>query len=244
MKFYLITRPESPRYGDAIARLTKSLNGLNHQIELVPAVFPVLGDSHDFHQDLFRQRYGRAARLGEIGCLCSHKLAARAVAQNAEPWGVVLEDDFEFTEDACHFFSRDLVFEPGPTILLLGHSRTVPRNLWVQRLKEPLQNRRRLNGCEFGQNSRVNRCGTVGYMINRSAAKTFSELPNYFVADDFQILQNVGIAVLHPARPLVYEQAQSASTVGNVPEVRHDLFSPNFIRELGVITKEVLKRWV
>lgn len=59
---------------------------------------------------------------GEFGCACSHVKAWRMLAESAEPWGAVFEDDVQLSEhleDAIH--SSAFLLEDGrPTLVLLS----------------------------------------------------------------------------------------------------------------------------
>lgn len=199
-------------------------------------------ESLDFREDLFRLVYGRECRLGEIGCSLSHHYLAREHTASDSEWLCVLEDDAIVKP---HFYKLldniDNTNFSEPTIILLGHSKTREQDVFIQRLKQPINNKIKIGEFEFGY-SRVNFCGTVGYLINRAAAEIISGRKEIFwLADDFNIISNMGIKVLHPRIPLVYENLDFESSTGNEITYYHSI-KEHFIHNLYVIFKVQIKR--
>lgn len=230
LPIYIIGEPNSER----THLIDAQLNSLNISYELRPSVFPKTYEDVGFKPYLFRERYGREAKISEAGVLEAHKAILRSV--NSE-WAVILEDDAELEPSAAEFLSSVLPTLEEPTLVLLGHSRTIKKNLWFQRLKQPLANPISLGKKKFGNNPSITKCGTVGYMINRSAAQLWASSDNYYVIDDFDIPKNIGINVLHPFRPIVYERQGLSSLTGNAIFIQHAFLSRRWLYELSALFK-------
>lgn len=175
-----------------------------------------------FDSKVFKLVYGREPRNGEIGCALSHYYTAKQHVDITGEWSLVLEDDAIFENDLLNF-KDTCPCVAKPTILVLGHSKTKKKNLCIQRLIQPLKNTYTLNNVEFGH-SDVNFCGTVGYMANRAASQLIANNDSIFwLADDWRVIKNMGIDVVHIKEPLVYEDFDGVSTTGNKVVVEHDI---------------------
>jgi glycosyl transferase, family 25 len=194
---------------------------LNSDIEIFDAIEDDL--SAIFDKDTFRLIYGRDARKGEIGCTLSHYyLALNHAVNTKDEWSLILEDDAVF-DDELFEFKNNCNTISSPTILVLGHSKTKKRNLFIQRLIQPLTNLITIRGFEFGT-ANVNYCGTVAYMSNKAASKILSaQKLMFWLADDWNIIKNMGINILHIKKPLVYEDFDGLSSTGNKVVVEHDV---------------------
>lgn len=241
MKLYLIASRNSERYERAVLAIEELGRKLGLDYEIVEAEFPSAVPT-DFSIDLFQQRYGRPPRLGEVGCLLSHRKAHHLLVNSNEGSAIVLEDDFWFRGDAQYLRMIESVLQSRATIALLGHSRTDPRFLVIQRLKQPLFSTIDVSGFVLGNNVRINYCGTVAYFINREAALISIELQQYFVADDFSIYRNSGVRVLHPSKPDFYEIHGYSSSTKNHIIVLHNLFTRHFFNEIYQIAIGIVDR--
>ena len=192
-----------------------------------------------FITNISRSIYGRDLRRGEIGCTISHHLLIKKFSMSADEWSVVCEDDALVTKEIDRILiCIEKIKIDQPTVLLLGHSKTIPDNMVFQRLKHPLGNKIVLCDYEFGMNKWVSGCGvgTLSYVINRSAAEILSQhVKAYWVADDWKLIQNMGINVYHPIYPFVWEKLSSSSTTGNSNRPHHNLFSSRFFREVAEV---------
>ncbi|MFB2651854.1 glycosyltransferase family 25 protein [Shewanella seohaensis] len=175
-----------------------------------------------FNTKVFKLIYGREPRNGEIGCALSHYYIAKQHVETPVEWSLVLEDDAIFECDLLNF-KNTCPLVAKPTILVLGHSKTKKKNLFVQRLIQPLRNPYKLNSIEFGH-SDINFCGTVGYMANRAASELIAKNDSIFwLADDWRVIRNMGVDVVHIKEPLVYEDFDGVSSTGNKVIVEHDI---------------------
>ncbi|MDW2326722.1 MULTISPECIES: glycosyltransferase family 25 protein [Vibrio] len=202
----------------------------------------VEGDSEStFNENLAMLIYGRKLRRGEIGCTLSHYNLAKMHSNSNEDWLCVLEDDATIKDNLVELINNLPAKDSIAKILLLGHSKTREQDLIIQRLKQPLNNKCVISGVEFGE-SKVNFCGTVGYVINKSAAKIIAKQDSVFwLADDFNVLSNMGIKVLHPSIPLVYEDLRYVSTTGNEITYYHSI-KEHFFHNVYVVFKSQIKR--
>ena len=185
--------------------------------------------SNQFNSAIAKSIYGRCLRKGEIGCSLSHFNIIRDFALNSkENWLLIMEDDAVPESQFIHFINE---FENKHVTtnaeILLGHSKTSRKHIFVQRLKQPLRNYKNINGISFGENKNVTLCGTVAYLINKQAANIISgNSQPYWLADDWFLFQNMGIRVYHPQIPLVYEDLSYDSSTENDIYYHH-----NFIKE-------------
>lgn len=213
IKIVVLSLTDSPRRNT----LSNRLKNLNY--EIFNAYSPNgYVDECVFNEELAFINYGRKLSLGEIGCSVSHKNIIKSfINESDSEWLIVLEDDF-LPENCFEGFVVNIAEEKinNSTILLLGHSKTEKKTLFLQRLKQPLLEPYEIGGVKFGKNNKINLCGTVGYAINKSAARTIAECNfNFWLADDWSRCLNVGINVLHPFVPLLYEDLSQVSSIGN-----------------------------
>jgi len=188
--------------------------------------------------------YGRKVREVEQACASSHRKLIDSLSSSEDEWLIVLEDDAivepEFYELVLGLPCEELV---EPTVLILGHCKTVKKNLWWQRLKQPEGERTIFCGLDFSRKYFINFFGTVGYAINKSAADLISSMPpNFWIADDWERYENIGIAILHACRPIVWENRTYDSGTGGPNQTLHRLFSKDFVRELLTMIRARLRQ--
>lgn len=169
--------------------------------------------------------YGRDIRKGEIGCTTSHYELYKKLKKNSSyNWHLILEDDASIEKEfqsLCNNFDM-LSAEIRPMILILGHSKTVKKFQWVQKLKQPMKTELQIGSHQFGKKY-VNLVGTVSYMINNSAIDTILQHTPYWLADDWGLIEEMGINVLHIKDNLVYEEFDGISLTDNQLFVQHDI---------------------
>ncbi len=206
----------------------KLFSGLGH--EYFEAIVPENNDPR-FEQFIAKSLYGRELRKGEVGCTLSHFEIIKKFCQvnDGSEWLLVMEDDAlpekHFHKFMSSFHTSIGIHDNIPKVILLGHSKTSKKNIFIQRLTQPLAKKTVVNGFAFGQNKNVSFCGTVCYLINKQAACIISECKvPYWMADDWTLFCKLGVSVLHPFVPLVYEDLSYASSTGNVVFQQHDFF--------------------
>lgn len=181
-------------------------------------------DNCSFNESVSTLIYGRKLKDSEVGCSLSHK----EVMKNLEfknYWEVILEDDAIITKEFYDFVEEfSGVKFNAPSIIILGHSKTSKKFLWLQRLKQPLFNVLKYKTIQIGTTHRVLRgCGTVGYAINEAAAKIINDSEIVFwLADDWEIINNMGVEIYQLKSPIIWEDMSLVSSIGNQTHVEHD----------------------
>ncbi|MCX2534400.1 glycosyltransferase family 25 protein [Plesiomonas shigelloides] len=206
----------------------KNFSDINY--EYFNAISPKDNDPR-FDQFIARSLYGRKLRKGEVGCTLSHFeiINKFSVSNDNSDWVLIMEDDAlpepGFKKFIDYFHNNADIPSGTPLVLLLGHSKTSKNKLFFQRLTQPLVNTLIIDDFVFGENKNISFCGTVCYMINKCAAKILAEckIP-YWMADDWSLFHKLGITVLHPVKPLIYEDLNYASSTGNIIFHQHDFF--------------------
>lgn len=214
----------------------KLFNGLDYQY--FDAIQPEAND-HRFDLFIAKSIYGRQLRNGEVGCTLSHYSNIKKFAETTDDasWLLIMEDD-ALPEHGFINFVQCLpeINTLSPEIILLGHSKTHKNNLFTQRLMQPLYKKIKLCGQDFGENKNITLCGTVCYLINKKAAEIISCCTKpYWLADDWHLFINLGIAVKHPVRPLVYEDLSYGSSTGNDVRYLYDFFKHPISTLVGIM---------
>jgi GR25 family glycosyltransferase involved in LPS biosynthesis len=180
-------------------------------------------------------RYNKILSKGEKLCSLGHfKIYDLICKSNTLNWSLIIEDDAIFDAKSFIFFEQIKSYKFNePTILILGHSKTIPNNLWFQKLKQPLYKRNIIFNYKIGE-KKINYFGTVGYIINLEAAKLLSKMNDcYWKADDWVYFQKNNINILHLDDPIIWEdQAKKNSSTGNSLAIHHNIFSANFFVEI------------
>lgn len=220
--------------------ITNSIRINEFLVHVHPPVFITENNHKEFDIKLSTLFYGRKLHNGEIGCSLAHSRVISNLNFISSDWNLILEDD-AVLEDAIYDFLHELkeFNHLPPTVILLGHSRTIKKNIFWQRLKHPLGNFLKIGNFTFGQNNWVSGCGvgTVGYVINSKCRDIINGLPkNFWLADDWKLFHNSGISIYHPITPLVWEDFLSKkSKTGNSTKIHHDFFSKHIFREFAEI---------
>ena len=202
--------------------------------------------NYTFDKDIAKLFYGRQLKNGEIGCTLSHFECISKFSNlvSSDEWLIILEDDVLPEEEFFKFLEeiKNVTASTEPEVFLLGHSKLKKKNNWVRLLKYPSYKNKTLAGADF-MVSNSNYCGTVGYIINKSAAKVMSEQKDriFWITDDWNLIENMGINVYHPKNPLVYEDLSSSSETGNIVHCSHS-FKKHAIRNIYVFIVENLKK--
>ncbi|ENP8456996.1 TPA: glycosyltransferase family 25 protein [Photobacterium damselae] len=199
----------------------------------------------NFNSNVFKLIYGREPKNGEIGCTLSHFEIINEFANDKishDNYLVILEDDAilesNFRKVIDLIESRN---SKEPEIFLLGLSKTKKENNWVHKIKWPLSNKILIDNNLFGI-SDINHCGTVGYILNKSAASLISKQKNIFwLTDDWKIISNMGVNVYTPQEPVVYEDLTTQSSIGNEVCCYNSLKN-NFTKNIFQMFKGILRR--
>ncbi|EFE9206408.1 MULTISPECIES: glycosyltransferase family 25 protein [Enterobacteriaceae] len=209
----------SLKHSERRENFDKLFAGLCH--EYFDAIVPEDNDPR-FDQFIAKSLYGRELRKGEVGCTLSHVEIIKNFSKSDDDsqWLLIMEDDAlpepEFQQFIDDFSKVCSKLSYTPQVILLGHSKTSKKHLFVQRLKQPLKTKLSIGHQSFGVNPRVTMCGTVCYLINKAAAKTIAQaVYPYWIADDWRLYWNLGITILHPIKPLIYESLDYKSSTQN-----------------------------
>lgn len=130
-----------------------------------------------------------------------------------------------------------------PSIIILGHSKVAEKDLFVQKLKQPLVNRTKIQYFEIGENYRINYFGTVGYMFNSSFSKKLASLKCDWRADDWNaITEMTKCKIYHLRNLLVLEDLKSIdnSQIENKLHSRHDFRKKPLTNLLKVIRIQII----
>lgn len=207
----------------------KLFAGLGH--EYFDAIVPQDNEPR-FDQFIAKSLYGRELRKGEVGCTLSHIEIIKSFSESTDDsqWLLIMEDDAlpepQFQQFIDDFSEECSQLTDTPKIILLGHSKTSKKHLFVQSLKQPLKTKLTIGKQFFGVNPRVTMCGTVCYLINKPAAKIVAQANKCFwITDDWILYANLGIAIFHPIKPLVYESLDYQSATQNLVLYHHDIFN-------------------
>lgn len=179
-----------------------------------------------FDHEKFKEKYKRTASVGEVGCALSHTEILKKFSKDENEWLCVLEDD-ALTEDKFIDFISLVSKESFdvPIMIVIGYSKTKKINNYIHKLKFPILNPFYIGNYEVGE-SYGNLYGTVGYVVNKLAAEKFENIHKiYWVADDWVMLSNLGIKILHISTPLIYEDLSTSSSTGNVVHCVDDIFA-------------------
>lgn len=179
---------------------------------------------NEFDIEFFKYKYAREPRDGEIGCTLSHFFLFLELSNSINSEYLIILEDDAIPEDVFFDFIKKLEVQNDiPACYLLGHSKTNKKNLFFQRMKQPLCNKVNLSGLYFGKNNRLSYCGTVGYIINKKAAECIANFKKpYWLADDWSLFSSLGINIYHPVSPVIYEDLNTDSSTANLIEVNHN----------------------
>jgi len=227
--------------------------------EIVRKSFSYLSSSFDlrillnrnpiqYNHSFINMRNKRILSKAEFNCSFGHLKIAHEAARftSCNEWCLVLEDDAVVDlVNLKHLLDdlKDICFD-YPTAIVLGHSKTVPSNLIVQYLKQPMFVKSNLaSGHKLGL-IRSNYYGTVGYLVNHGYLKLMCNFKSpFWCADDWSFLQSLGIQVLNTRPPIVWEDLNTPSSINN-PLLPHHMFSRNnFLKECKAILKSQLLRF-
>jgi len=209
---------------------------LNNNLELLFSFFDAIEPSDIkgmFNDTVSRIYYGINPREVEKACAISHRLLINECIYSGEEWNVILEDDAIVEEDLNKFNEELNNIKTEATILILGHSKTVKKNLWWQNLKQPKFNCHYYVSKKFFIKPLINYYGCIAYCINQDAVKIIKSLPDTFwIADDWRVYEKVGVKILHADIPFVWEDRNLGSSTGGHDRTMHELFSKYFYLEL------------
>lgn len=170
---------------------------------------------HLFDRQRFSWRFGREAMPGEIGCTLSHRECYRKLLSSEEEFALILEDDVRFLAE------DNLVEDLIGTISgqMTGKARVVTftrHHFYYSRGERPV-------GGEYSLCRVREAWGTCAYLVNRKAAAVLLKIEKpYFVADDYELMNDKGIRVegVYPMLAVgASEMQEIPSLISNVLKV-------------------------
>lgn len=190
----------------------------------------------------FISKYGRFARLGEVGCLLSHRNIYKKELFSKNKWTIVLEDDALIEADFGDKV-RNIISDYQtniPTVIILGCSRLLKSNVPQRKLLFPSVSNKKIGNVKFFKPFKTNKFGTVGYLFNSAAVNILlgnDELPSN-LADDWKLYESRGIDIWHLRDYVVYEDFQNKnSSTGNKLSDIHSINKLGITRYLLIIIK-------
>jgi glycosyl transferase, family 25 len=178
----------------------------------------------------------------EISCSISHYQII-----TGKKVDIVLEDDALPIElesfKALKYLKQFIETLTEPTVIIVGHSKVSKRDLFVQKLKQPLINQIRIKKYTIGENNRINYYGTVAYMFNTSFSNQIKTIKCFWRADDWKTIKyNTGCKIYHLRDLLVLEDLKSMniSQIKNKIHSRHDFKNKPISNILKIIRAQVI----
>jgi len=198
-----------------------------------------------FDNSLARMIYGRPLRKGEMNCSLGHRSMWCYAREVGSRWSVFLEDDAIITDALLNLLnSINSWGENLPFAIIIGHSKTVRKNLWFENIKIPLYSKKKIKNIVVGKKNQ-NLFGTVGYLLNQSAVELLSKLPvTCWKADDWKMFENAGLQIYHLQTPCIWEEFETRkSATGNICVAQHEIFSRKILIEVGsAIKSQIFKK--
>ncbi len=198
-----------------------------------------------------RDRYGRAALPGEVGCTLAHLAAMRrfldcTTGGGDQTLGLITEDDTAWT---------------GGSVTALAHSAALDHEftlLWPEEsspsFKEVHTIRKMPGGLELVRPLPFPR-STLAYLVSRRAAKTIVQRARrpFWIADDYQALREIGVDVRAiPQFPVARQDVTSTVDAGGGREASYFSLQPrlsllrgrkSFLVRFRTVEERRMRRW-
>jgi GR25 family glycosyltransferase involved in LPS biosynthesis len=237
--FCILTIEDEKKIQEKFRTLTK-----NRNLNVVLGVAAESEIDRYISDDYLLERYGRRLSRGEIGCALGHKKISQKMLVLSYKTAVILEDDAIIEhnfENQIDVIGEILEKEKAPMVIVLGHSKTIKRNLWFENLKYRLLNKKTIKEITIGEKEQ-NFFGTVGYACNQGFMKLIADQVYLHLADDWGYWMENGVKVYHLEKPIVWEDLNTKSSTGNTVHVHHNISSLSFLKEIYVAIKNNIKR--
>lgn len=199
-----------------------------------------IDDIDNFVNDSKNNLNGKDITKVEKSCSISHYNMIKDQSTH-----IILEDDFkliEYCELVC--IVNEINKKDIPIVVILGHSKTSDRDFWMQKLKQPLINKRILCGKTVGENYKINFYGAVGYIINNKFKEAMAEVNEvHWLADDWlKIREIIGCDIYQLSDKIIIENLNDdyVSGLGNKIHFRHDSRKKILINLIKALRAQVL----
>ncbi len=213
MKCYLINLDRAP---ERMARMQNILLQHGIEFERVAAIDAGAFTETEIQQYRAETRPGKSLRIGDIACGASHLLVLRKIAEGADAYACVLEDDLHLADDIT-FFTRSTEWMPnGADIVKLE---TFNEKTIVDRRGTALPGGRsvvQLRGYHGG---------TAFYVISKHAA---SEIIQHFTAGMMCVDQFIFDEML--PRFNIYQVTPAPAVQDSIADFKTDEFLSSSIR--------------
>lgn len=177
----------------------------------------------------FEAHYGRKVTKGEIGCTLSHLAVYRQIVDEPavaeEDYALVCEDDALFHKDFQQNFTALLAQSLSSPILLIGQSKILAFDDVELEINYPTTfnfMRHHAGSVSYAFPYKSYFAGTVGYLIKKSAARTFLAQQEkgkpFWLADDFLLFEQQFSLQNQVVRPLMV--IENPSLTSNLEAIR------------------------
>ncbi|BFU59961.1 MULTISPECIES: glycosyltransferase family 25 protein [Rodentibacter] len=178
-----------------------------------------------FDLNEFERHYGRKVTKGEIGCTLSHLEVYRLIVADEnvaeDDYVLVCEDDALFAPNFQQNLTALLSQKNEMPIVLIGQSKIATFDDSELEINYPTTFsflRHKAGGITYAYPYKSYFAGTVGYLIKKSAARTFltrlEQVKPFWLADDFLLFETEFALQNQVVRPLmVIENPQLTSNL-------------------------------
>lgn len=213
IKIFVITLHDTNRINSVYQQLE------GYDVEYVSATQTSLVDSirnGSFDYEKYRKLDKNFLPDNAVGCTLSHNAVYKKILENDIEGALILEDDFilNYPNKVLISVIEDIV-RSGVELCLLGYSKMNAFDLFNYNLSNPFTICVKLNA-DFNICKRTfnTTSGTVGYYIRNTAAKKIIDagIP-YYVADEWPLIQTLGVDIYHVSPCLLSESDALISTI-------------------------------
>lgn len=209
IKIYVLSLSTEVERRNSVAQQLNKIEGLNWTFFDAVTTHSVKNDREWIRSNTPKNIIvGRPLTFGEMACAESHYQIYRRVSTQDESLAIVLEDDFSISDNFVSFINEiNNLSEKIPDVVILGYSKVSQCGLArVYKLLQVYPDIK-LNNFTIGSVWKESTCGTVGYLITRSAADRLVNEKRFFsLADDWSSIRNIySLRVTH-LRPIVVHE--------------------------------------
>ncbi|OOF66165.1 glycosyltransferase family 25 protein [Rodentibacter sp. Ppn85] len=185
--------------------------------------------ARQFDLDQFERHYGRKVTKGEIGCTLSHLAVYRLIVEDEsvaeDDYALVCEDDALFAANFQQNLTALLTQKNTMSIMLIGQSKIAQFSDAELEINYPTTFSflcHKAVGVTYAYPYKSYFAGTVGYLIKKSAARTFlkqlEQGKPFWLADDFLLFETQFALPNQVVRPLMV--IENPQLVSNLEAIR------------------------
>lgn len=197
-----------------------------------------------FSKNLFKKRYGRNPKNGEIGCVLSHFHAIKSSKSDMSL--VILEDDALIMDSTKKFLRLiELIGDDQKyEIVIFGFSKCDQVSYKQLNIGNPFVKTINFNNFNYSLGERLihSTSGALAYYVSPSAKKKISSLKKIFhVADDWKFYSDLGIKIGYVYPSIVIEDCNQRSNLDHNENYFRQLTHKNkFINSLLIIRRYLI----